>query len=180
MTRTVASGLPSFGNTSIVPLAMMARLGRSWGSTYVLMPSRGIGEVTLSDGVAYDAGDPSLYGQFPDGENTQLKFENSAELREVSQQDPGVPTYCLYSHGVPTTQNLRWTGDVTDPPEIQNGDGDGTVPLASLSHCDTFTSKVGGKVLAAIDHSQMVSHPAAMDVITCLLQQADGGDVSKC
>jgi lysophospholipase-3 len=47
---------------------------------------------------------------------------------------PGVPVYGMYSRQVDTPKYYEWsTSDVTKAPTVTNGDGDGTVPLQSLT-----------------------------------------------
>ncbi len=58
---------------------------------------------------------------------------------------PGVPFYCMYSHGLPTAEtfiygeDLKFTGM---PLGTIMGDGDGTVNLQSLSPCSKLESGV--------------------------------------
>jgi hypothetical protein len=53
---------------------------------------------------------------------------------------PGVPTWCFYSGGVPTTTKVSFSTDDFDPQgkTVHLGDGDGTVMLPSLRVCEAW------------------------------------------
>lgn len=80
---------------------------------------------------------------------------------------PGVEVHCLYGKDVPTVERLNYTKTAYvdgATPQLQMGQGDGTVNLRSLSACGTWTGmrEMRGKnvttlALSQVDHMQVLS-----------------------
>eukprot|EP00026_Physarum_polycephalum_P006760 Phypoly_transcript_06812.p1 GENE.Phypoly_transcript_06812~~Phypoly_transcript_06812.p1 ORF type:complete len:333 (+),score=48.85 Phypoly_transcript_06812:371-1369(+) len=79
-------------------------------------------------------------------------------------QPPGVDTYCFYGYNVSTVQGETYTtSDFTKPPTLIMGDGDGTVPLQSLTFCQTWANQTDKKVVvkgyAGEEHVNLMVYP---------------------
>lgn len=62
--------------------------------------------------------------------------------KRQSLQAPGVRVYCIYGHGVDTPWGYKYNAfDGSNPAQTISGDGDGTVPLPSLTYCSQWSSR---------------------------------------
>lgn len=86
---------------------------------------------------------------------------------------PGVEVHCLHGIGVDTIQRLIYDKNkFPDHPNLEYGDGDGTVNLRSLIGCLRWQGKQKQKIFhqsySNVDHMQILSNPDTMNYITRL------------
>jgi len=87
---------------------------------------------------------------------------------------PGVDTYCLYGYNLSTAIQEQYKTTTFDKPTVIMGDGDGTVPVESLSFCKSWASKtsklVSVKGYKGQEHVDLLSYaPFIQDVIGAVL-----------
>jgi len=88
---------------------------------------------------------------------------------------PGVDTYCLYGYNVTTLrQEIFSSDDLSRTPKLVNGDGDGTVPIESLTFCNTWASQTNKTLVVKGYKGQehvdlMIYAPFILDVISGIL-----------
>eukprot|EP00180_Rhodochaete_pulchella_P003487 Plantae.Rhodophyta-Rhodochaete_pulchella.ctg59981.p1 GENE.Plantae.Rhodophyta-Rhodochaete_pulchella.ctg59981~~Plantae.Rhodophyta-Rhodochaete_pulchella.ctg59981.p1 ORF type:complete len:253 (-),score=19.71 Plantae.Rhodophyta-Rhodochaete_pulchella.ctg59981:49-717(-) len=174
MLESIASGIPSFGNMSVIPKANFVEVMRSLGSAYGLLPAPNTSTVTFGDGSSYDAADVELYARIG-GTSMSNQFEFTGTAREILTKDPGVPVTCLLSDmgASSTAKDLHWPGSATEKPQVVNGHGDGTVPLDSLRVCNSWPSVDSSKTFDGIVHKDTVSHPTSINYISCVVTSSD-------
>ena len=89
---------------------------------------------------------------------------------------PGVETYCMHGYGVPTPYHYYYeTLNSAKPVSVQQGDGDGTVPLHSLAYCANWSSqqkqRVTVKTFKNMEHSQSIrKNQALFDYIISVIK----------
>ena len=76
---------------------------------------------------------------------------------------PGVKTWCLYGIGVPTPIHYRFAdGNLSSPPQITMGDGDGQQPTLSNAACARWEAPdqvVEVQTFPNADHDSILSDP---------------------
>lgn len=155
---------------------------RSWPSTYYLYPS----------GLVFDTTDPVVQTQrrkytlseadiqdlykdigFP------LGYQHYRTLGNLTDQTlaPGVPTHCVFGHGIKTAHQFRWTNDRQFPdhqPDVIYSDGDGTVNIASLDVCVGWiqqqTQPVNVVPIAGAEHLKILANPSFLELVQGLVK----------
>jgi len=89
-----------------------------------------------------------------------LAYENLVRpLHKEMLFYPEVDTYNIYGTGIKTPLRLNYTSkDFSDSPHIENGDGDGTVPLQSLQAIHHWPTKDEYPIFKA-SHLHILKHP---------------------
>ncbi len=64
---------------------------------------------------------------------TATALKASSDAWKIALKDPQVPMYIVYGNGVKTLQKLDYQYDFNDPIGTYSAEGDGTVPLKSLT-----------------------------------------------
>ena len=116
---------------------------------------------------------PELFrsGGFPD---TATMIETTASwLSDL--EPPEVPVECIYGHGTQTPVGLVYDSDDifnTDPTE-RYADGDGIVPLASLTQCALWgeyqSYSVHEHVIDGVNHSTIITNTKTLELVKTLL-----------
>lgn len=94
---------------------------------------------------------------------------------------PGVPTVCLHGAQVPTANFASYsTPDFSGNPMIKYADGDGTVPLASISWCGRWAKEqeapVVERVFPGLVHAEILAHEDAfVAVLDAIVGRGMGG-----
>jgi len=90
-------------------------------------------------------------------------------------EPPGVNTYCLYGYNVTTLRaEIFSSDDLSKEPKLVNGDGDGTVPIESLTFCNNWIG-ITNKTLSAKGYKGqehvdlMIYPPFITDVLNAIL-----------
>jgi lysophospholipase-3 len=88
-------------------------------------------------------------------------------------EPPGVDTYCLYGYNVSTAVQEKYTDTTFTKPTIINGDGDGTVPIESLTFCKTWADQTEKLLIVkgykGQDHVGLLSYaPFLQDILNIL------------
>eukprot|EP00939_MAST-03C_sp_MAST-3C-sp1_P003896 g3896.t1 len=99
-------------------------------------------------------------------------FEDVHHATNASAKSPGVPVFCAYANDTKTTMTIELDTDIDGAKTdrvTKTSMGDGTVPLASLSHCKSWADtalhrpyEFGGSLAA---HTEIVRLPALLDDI---------------
>eukprot|EP00922_Rhytidocystis_sp_ex-Travisia-forbesii_P015073 GHVS01022526.1.p1 GENE.GHVS01022526.1~~GHVS01022526.1.p1 ORF type:complete len:601 (-),score=138.26 GHVS01022526.1:301-1950(-) len=96
-------------------------------------------------------------------ENTIMLQQAFNHMHNITLTDPQVPVYCLWGNfdKLSTDQSYVYDSSKMDsPPSIIYGEGDDTVPLASLSYCSRWGSTVMSREFANLDHMFMFDDTA--------------------
>ena len=100
---------------------------------------------------------------------------------DMLDRDLGVAIYCLYSGGIPTPQRLVYNsaspGFTDAEPDVELGDGDGTVNARSLEACRRWQDvqgqhKVNVTFYGDIEHNKLLHHRPLIDDIIQVAQRA--------
>ena len=83
---------------------------------------------------------------------------------------PGVELYCIYSHGMPTTEQLVYKNFPKDEKPVRKcGNGDGTVNIRSLEICKTWSDKqrkpVFTKSFEKLDHNNILKDEQVVEYV---------------
>lgn len=85
---------------------------------------------------------------------------------------PNVTTYCYYGLGKDTPFQLHYSAKnyPDSPPDITTCDGDGTVPVVSLTVCERWKTqqpfKVYTKGFSPVEHVHMLKNEGVIDAVT--------------
>ncbi|XP_023240594.1 group XV phospholipase A2-like isoform X1 [Centruroides sculpturatus] len=82
-------------------------------------------------------------------------------------ESPGVEIHCLYGTGLQTISQFYYKDMDSFPnsyPELEYGDGDGTVNVRSLRGCLRWTN-IFYREYKSIDHMKILQHPPVLDYI---------------
>lgn len=88
-------------------------------------------------------------------------------------QPPGVDTYCLYGYNVTTVQQETYTNNKFQSPNLIFGNGDGTVPIQSLTFCQNWANitdkKLAVKGYQGQEHVNLLVYPPFVaDVLSAI------------
>ena len=141
ITQALASGF-NWGQDDVDPW-MIREQQRTQESNTLLLPSPGTWRhndvIVQTPTRNYTARD--LRAEFFDDIGFPIGRDfvgNILGKREYVQRNPGVKMYCLYTHGVPTSETIIYKKGFhieKQPAEYIKGDGDGTVNYKSLRGC---------------------------------------------
>jgi len=86
---------------------------------------------------------------------------------------PGVDTYCFYGYNLSTVIRENYAGSSFTKLTMVRGDGDGTVPVESLTFCKTWSSKTSKKLVvkgySGQEHVDLLSYPPFIqDVLSAI------------
>ena len=89
---------------------------------------------------------------------------------DLQAQPPGVPLYCFYSYGLPSAARMTFrTANFSDLPAVEFGNGDVTVPYASLALCRSWGRRQAAPVRAfsyyGLVHATLTSSADALEDI---------------
>ena len=139
-----------------------------WGSTdFVVTPTRGYNVTNLGDLIT--ATNSSVIAAVW---NDMQAFTN------VATKDASVKTLCLHANDTKTDVAIQMPDDHFDKKGRTTNQtmGDGTVPIASLEHCSSWSKstthaiKFGGSLAA---HTSILSNEEAIDTIIAWLESAE-------
>jgi len=138
---------------------------RSFESNYFLLPRPDVWKDSVfitTPKTTYSAKDyASLFDAL--GMKDAYTIWNRTKNLVNPMNPPNVDTYCFYGHGLATHVGLTYKDEIFDkPPVVTIGDGDGTVPLQSLTYCQNWQSKMPNKlVVKGYDKQEHVA------ILTC-------------
>jgi pimeloyl-ACP methyl ester carboxylesterase len=149
---TFASGNDE-GVPFVNPRVVREEQRRSESNLWLLPVARVFGDRTLVVSstrhyTAVDMEDFLVDVGFPEGSRPyRSRIPHLTEILEP----PGVPVTLIYGHGVPTLERLSYAGKGFDsPPEVVEGDGDGTVNVCSLTAVVKEWEAVDGQELEVV------------------------------
>lgn len=94
--------------------------------------------------------------------------------RPWSDVAPGIKTYCLHGAKVPTAEVLHYDDNFPDSmPDIQKGDGDGTVNFRSLEACRQWTddkTALEFKIFDGSTHNGILGEPRLIEYVSSILK----------
>lgn len=112
------------------------------------------------------------YEQFFNDIDYPIGYQMWLDTRNLSSPitAPEVEVHCLYGTGVNTIDQLKYSSTFPDgKPDIEYGDGDGTVNLLSLQGCTNWKDKQSKPVYSQsfklVDHMTVMSNVDVLDYI---------------
>lgn len=167
--KAYASG-DNFGIV-VVPSLSIRKDVRTFSSLPLLLPSPDIFPkdrvLVRSHNKTYTVKD---YKSFFQDINYPIGYEMWLDVHKLTSphQAPGVEVHCFHGHKVPTPELLNYErGRFPDSkPEVEYGDGDGTVNLNSLKAClnwqDKQMQRIHYKNFTSIDHMTILTDNKVM------------------
>lgn len=104
------------------------------------------------------------------------EFRKSNEKYQLNFAAPGVEVHCVYGSSVPTVERLYYKPGtpIDGTPQLQTGDGDGTVNLRSLEGCKHWSGKqkrnVYSQVFPGVDHMNILRDGNVLNYIKTVLK----------
>lgn len=129
---------------------------------FVTTPSRNYTSLDYQ-ALLTDLGIPEMYDPWTRSSTLVNPFE-----------PPGVNTYCLYGYNVTTVKGEKYTTKDFTKPTLINGDGDGTVPIESLTFCNNWVNQTDKLTMVkgykGQEHVNLMVYPEFVnDVLTAIL-----------
>mmetsp|Transcript_11157 Transcript_11157/g.26004 ORF Transcript_11157/g.26004 Transcript_11157/m.26004 type:complete len:223 (+) Transcript_11157:71-739(+) len=142
-------------------------LFRSLGSFMTLLPQKDLTDAHFNIGdTQYTSDDIATLLDLTKSPTLGPMYSDQLGFLPELHEDPGVPVSCLWGEDTPTDLSLSYpSGDIDVAPNVETTSGDGTVPVASASHCQMWRSVTETAALSQVDHVALVQNATAVNWI---------------